>query len=198
VEDTERYIYSDIRVTYINTVTFIDKQVLSEHKHCDNAATNANSENVRSRMEATSAGKRGYGDKGQRVRYWSRLGCWISPVYDPFSLGGRFETYEPIISLIFQFFFSCGKPRVTQTADMGARLYTHTNFSYIPLSPPKKFNRLGWLNHKCAQQGKVIGIYLKNHILKQYSNFRFYVTYVQWRTEGGFGVFKTPSEIPKF
>jgi hypothetical protein len=36
------------------------KQGLSEHKHCDNAATNANSENTRSRMEACSAGKRGY------------------------------------------------------------------------------------------------------------------------------------------
>jgi hypothetical protein len=43
------------------------------------------------------------------------------------SLGGRFETYELIISLISQFFSSCGKLRVTETADtesadMGARL----------------------------------------------------------------------------
>jgi hypothetical protein len=37
---------------------------MNEHKHCDNAATNANSENARSRMEATSARKREYG--GQR------------------------------------------------------------------------------------------------------------------------------------
>jgi hypothetical protein len=34
-----------------------------------------------------------------------RLGCWISPCYGPFSLGARFETYDPFISLIFQFFF---------------------------------------------------------------------------------------------
>jgi hypothetical protein len=46
-----------MRVTNINTVKFIDKQGLSEHKHCDNAATNANSENARSRMEESSAGE---------------------------------------------------------------------------------------------------------------------------------------------
>jgi hypothetical protein len=32
--------------------------------NCDNAAINANSENARSRMEASSVGKREYGDKG--------------------------------------------------------------------------------------------------------------------------------------
>jgi len=39
--------------------------LLSEHKHCDNAATNSNSENARSRMVASFAGKRGYGNKGR-------------------------------------------------------------------------------------------------------------------------------------
>jgi hypothetical protein len=53
-------------------------------------------------MKATSAGKREYGGKGRRVNYWARLGCWISPCYGPFSLGARFETYEPVISLIFK------------------------------------------------------------------------------------------------
>jgi hypothetical protein len=43
--------------------------------------------------------------------HWARLCCWISPCYGPFSLGARFETYEPIISLIFQFFFG---PRQTE------------------------------------------------------------------------------------
>jgi hypothetical protein len=55
--NTKRYIQRDIRVTYINTATFIDK--------CDNAATNTNNENVRSRMERRSAGKREYGGKGR-------------------------------------------------------------------------------------------------------------------------------------
>jgi len=39
--------------------------LLSEHKHCDNTATNSNSENARSRMFGKLAGKRGYGDKGR-------------------------------------------------------------------------------------------------------------------------------------
>jgi len=45
--------------------------------------------------------------QGQRtwVKYLARLGCWISPCYGPFLLGTHFETYELLISLIFQFFF---------------------------------------------------------------------------------------------
>jgi hypothetical protein len=31
----------------------------------------------------------------------ARFDCWISPCYGPFSLGARFETYEPFISLTF-------------------------------------------------------------------------------------------------
>jgi hypothetical protein len=50
-------------------------------------------------------GKREYGGKEKSVKYWATLGCWISPCYGPFSLGARFETYEPFISLIFTFFF---------------------------------------------------------------------------------------------
>jgi hypothetical protein len=57
-------------------------------------------------MEASYAGKREYGGKGRWVKYWACLGCWISPRYGPSSLGARFETYKPFISLIFNFFFS--------------------------------------------------------------------------------------------
>jgi hypothetical protein len=42
----------------------------------------------------------------------SRLGCWISPSYGPFSLGARFETYVPVIYFILQFFSGRGCPRV--------------------------------------------------------------------------------------
>jgi hypothetical protein len=56
-------------------------------------------------MEASSAGKCGYGNKGRWVKYWVCLGCWISPCYGPFLLGGRFETYELVISLIYIFYF---------------------------------------------------------------------------------------------
>jgi hypothetical protein len=37
--------------------------LLSEHKHCDNAATNSNSENARSRMLASLRGSVGTGTK---------------------------------------------------------------------------------------------------------------------------------------
>jgi hypothetical protein len=83
-DDTERYIYHDIRVTNINTAKFNDKQGLSEHKHCDVVATNANSENARSSMEACSAGKHEYRGKERCVKYWACLGSWISPCYGSF------------------------------------------------------------------------------------------------------------------
>jgi hypothetical protein len=61
-------------------------------------------------MEAGSAEKREYGDKGKWVKYWAHLGYWISPCYGPFSLGTRFETYETFLYFIFNFFSSRGKP----------------------------------------------------------------------------------------
>jgi len=47
--------------------------LLSEHKHCDNAATNWNSENARSRMVATLRGSVGTGtkeDESSTGRVW--------------------------------------------------------------------------------------------------------------------------------
>jgi hypothetical protein len=55
------------------------------------------------------------------------MGCWISPCYGPFSLGVRFGTYETFIALIFQFFWGRGKPQITETVDIGARLYPQNN-----------------------------------------------------------------------
>jgi hypothetical protein len=69
------------------------KYGLSEHKHCDNAVTNTNSKNARSRIEASSAGKREYGSKRRWVKYRACFGCCNSPCYGPFSLGTRFGTY---------------------------------------------------------------------------------------------------------
>jgi hypothetical protein len=48
----------------------------------------------------------------KEVKYWARLGCWISLCLGPFSLGASFETYEPFISLIFHFFSGPGKLRI--------------------------------------------------------------------------------------
>jgi hypothetical protein len=69
------------------------------------------------------------------------LGCWISPCYSPFSLGGHFETYKLFISLIFQCFVGRGELRITApadtaTADTGACLYLFQNL------PPKYKERM--------------------------------------------------------
>jgi hypothetical protein len=45
------------------------------------------------------------------------FGRWISPYYGPFSLGARFEMYEPFISLILQLFSGHGKLRITEIAN---------------------------------------------------------------------------------
>jgi uncharacterized MAPEG superfamily protein len=42
--------------------------------------------------------------------------------YGPLSFGARFETYEPFISLIFQF-FGLRQTADTESADPGAQLY---------------------------------------------------------------------------
>jgi hypothetical protein len=55
-------------------------------------------------MKERSAEKRGYGDEGRWVKYWTCWGCWISPCHCPLSLDAGFETYEPFIYLILIFF----------------------------------------------------------------------------------------------
>ena len=48
--------------------------LLSEHKHCDNAATDSNSKNARSRMVASLQGSMGTGtkeDESSTGRVWS-------------------------------------------------------------------------------------------------------------------------------
>jgi hypothetical protein len=67
-------------------------------------------------MEASSAGKREYWDKGRRVQYWARLGCWFLQCNGLLSLGGRFETYEAFISLVYKFFPETAN---TESADSG-------------------------------------------------------------------------------
>jgi hypothetical protein len=57
----------------------------------------------------------------------------MSPYYGPFLLGARFETYEPFIYLIFNFFSGRGKSLITDTADTesvdtAARLYLQLEF----------------------------------------------------------------------
>jgi hypothetical protein len=79
--------------------------VLSEHKHCNNAATNANSENARSRMVvASSAGSVSTGAK-EDESIIERVWAAVFHCYGPFSFGARCETYEQFIYIVFNFFF---------------------------------------------------------------------------------------------
>jgi hypothetical protein len=55
-----------------------------------------------------------------------------------------FETYEPFIPLIFQFFSGCGKLRITETmdcesADMGAQLYISIKYDSVDTLYISKF-----------------------------------------------------------
>jgi hypothetical protein len=55
-------------------------------------------------MEANSAGKREYGGQRKMSQLLDAFGLLDSPYYGPFSLGARFETYEPFTSSILNFF----------------------------------------------------------------------------------------------
>jgi hypothetical protein len=93
-----------------------------------------------------------YGGKGRWVQYWARLGCWISPCCSPFSLGRRFETYEPFISLIFQFFFGPWWTADTESADTGAHMYVTSSIKYIwKCAQQLDINRLLFLDAFCAR-----------------------------------------------
>jgi hypothetical protein len=78
--------------------------LLSEHKHCNNAATNLNSENARSRMVASYWGSM---DMGTKEDESSTGHVWAAGFYRVMAcsrLARILKTYEPFISLIFQIF----------------------------------------------------------------------------------------------
>jgi hypothetical protein len=52
----------------------------------------------------------------------TRLGCLISPCYNPFSLGVHFETYKLFSSSVFTFFSCRGKLQKTETMDTEQRM----------------------------------------------------------------------------
>jgi len=56
------------------------------------------------------------------------------------------------------------------------------------LTKTKCLNRLGWANHRCAQQGKLIGMCFRHHILKKYSELQF-LRYLRYTTKSK--LFKT-------
>jgi hypothetical protein len=57
------------------------------------------------------------------MKYWARLGCWISSCYGPFSFGARFETYELFLSLILELFFRVAVNRTTVFILLHTRRY---------------------------------------------------------------------------
>ena len=76
-------------------------------------ATNSNSKNARSRIVASLRGSLGTRTKegeSSTGRVWA---AGFHHVNGPFSLGARFENYEPFIYLIFQIFFG---PRIRGSA----------------------------------------------------------------------------------
>jgi hypothetical protein len=85
-------------------------------------------------MEANSAGKPKYG--GQR-KMGQVLGSFVLldfTMFGPVLACAPFKTYEPFISLIFDFFSGSGEPRITEFADSesvgtGARLYIYIYIS---------------------------------------------------------------------
>jgi exonuclease V gamma subunit len=67
------YLFKNILVYCGYSATSPFLLLLSEHKHCDNAATNSNSENARSRMVASLQGNMSMGtkeDESSTGRVW--------------------------------------------------------------------------------------------------------------------------------
>jgi hypothetical protein len=67
---TMKIICTYLYITCNKKIVFVKKYlsllwILTEHKHCDKAATNSNSENARNRMVASLRGRRGYVDNGR-------------------------------------------------------------------------------------------------------------------------------------
>ena len=76
----------------------------SEHKHCDNVATDSNSGNTRSRMVASLRGSVGTGTKEDE----SSTGCVLVAGFHHVIACSHlvcFENYKPFMSLIFQILF---------------------------------------------------------------------------------------------
>jgi hypothetical protein len=89
---------------------------VSEHKHHDNTATNANSKNTGSRKEAILRGSIGTGteeDGSSAGHVWA---AGFHHVRARSRLAHVLKIMK-FISLIFKFFSSCGKPQISETAD---------------------------------------------------------------------------------
>jgi predicted Abi (CAAX) family protease len=99
--------------------------LLFEHKHCDNAATNSNSGNARSRMVASLRVSVGMGtkvDESSTGRVWAAVFRHVMAV-----LAWRaFLNLRTVYFFNFPNFFSGhGQPWITETVDTVVHLYAH-------------------------------------------------------------------------
>jgi hypothetical protein len=111
---TMKIIHTHLYITFNKKILFVKKILAycgysptspffllhSEHKHCDNVATNSNSENATRGMVVSLWGYMNMGTKEDESSAWH---IWAAGF--PFSLGAHFENYKPFISLIFTIFF---------------------------------------------------------------------------------------------
>jgi hypothetical protein len=91
--------------------------LLSEHKHCDNAATNSNGENTRSRMVARVLRNIGTGTKEEES---STVCVWTAAFHHVMAR----SHLARVLKLMNRYFFNFPSffgPQ--QTTDMGVRLY---------------------------------------------------------------------------
>ena len=95
---------------------YYGKKGLSEHKHCDKAATNSNSENARSRMVASlwgSVGTETKGDESSTGRVWA---AGFHHVTARPRLAPLLKLTNRLFLYFSNFFSGRGKPRITDTA----------------------------------------------------------------------------------
>jgi hypothetical protein len=97
--------------------------LLSEHKHCYNAATNSNSEYARSRIVTSLLGSVGTGTKKDES---STGRVWAAGFYHVTAHSCLARVLKLMNRLFFfnfpNFFSGRGKPRITETADTWVRL----------------------------------------------------------------------------
>jgi len=114
--------------TSITTLTFwghyYGKQGLSEHKHCNNAATNSNSENARSRMVERLRGSVVWVQRREMSQVLGAFGLLYFTTLRPVLAWRTFWNLRTVYFFNFPYFFSGrGKTRITEIADTGVRLY---------------------------------------------------------------------------
>ena len=91
--------------------------LISEHKNCDNTATNLNSENARSRMVASLLGSMGMGTEEEESSIWRVWAAGFHHVTARSRLACVWNLRTVQFFNFPNFFSGRGKPRITETTD---------------------------------------------------------------------------------